>query len=71
MTRPWFSEAEYRRAVLASIPCALPKLSDAEFDDVTQALLKSGIVQREIRHGMPGFAVTMEGLAIAGIRMGH
>lgn len=69
--RPWFSEAEYRRAVNAAIPAALPKPTDAEFRDTTDELVRAGLVERETRFGIPGFAVTMDGLAVAGLRMGH
>lgn len=68
---PWFSEAEYRRSVIAAIPQSLPKPTDAEFRDATEELVRAGLVKRQIRDGIPGFVITLDGLSIAGIRMGH
>lgn len=69
--RPWFSEAEYRRAVEAAIPYSLPKPTDAEFRDTTRALVSCGLVVPEVRNGVPGYAVLMDGLSVTGLRMGH
>ena len=63
----WWSESEYREAIRR----AAPQVTDAQFVEYTADLVARGLLRREQRSGVKGYAFVRLGVEVTAMRRGH
>jgi hypothetical protein len=63
----WISHAE----LCASITASVPDLSAAALDNVTDQLVKEGLLERRRRAGAAGYVLTAVGTTVFALDAGH
>ena len=66
----WWSVEEYRASVGAAANMAGKAFNDM-FDQLTEELIEAGILRKERRFGVPGYAFTKVAVVVTPISGGH